>query len=74
MIATIDRLAAARAAALFVSDLSAAGNPTGPEVADAISRAVRAHGGSGGCAADVAAAYGDYPEQAARRMCWARNV
>jgi hypothetical protein len=74
MITTIDRLAAARAAALFVSDLSAKAHPTRREAAAVIRRSVRTHGGSRGCAADVAAAYGDYPDLAARRMCWARNV
>jgi hypothetical protein len=74
MITTIDRLTAARAAALFVSDLSAEADPTGPEVSAVIKRALRSHGGSRGCAADVAAAYGDYPELAVRRMRWARNI
>jgi hypothetical protein len=74
MIATTDPITAARAAALFVSDLSATGQPTGTEVADAIRRALRTHGGSRGCAADVASAYGDHPELAAPRMRWARRL
>jgi hypothetical protein len=74
MIATVDPLTAARAAALFVSDMSAKAHPTRPEVATVIRNSVRTHGGSRGCAADVAAAYGDCPELAARRMRWARKV
>ena len=74
MTMTVDPLAAARAAALFVSHLSADAHPTRPEVTAVIRRAVRAHGGSRGCAADLAAAYGDCPELAARRMRWARHV
>jgi hypothetical protein len=35
---------------------------------------VRVHGGSRGCAGEVAAAYGDYPEIAAARMRWARTL
>ena len=71
MIATTNPLTAARAAALFVSDLSAAGQPTGVLVEAAIKHSLQTHGGARGCAADVAAAYGDYPELAARRMRWA---
>jgi hypothetical protein len=74
MIATTDPITAARAEALFVSDLSVTGQPTGAEVAAAIRHSLRTHGGSRGCAADVAAAYGDYPELAAPRMRWARGV
>jgi hypothetical protein len=40
----------------------------------AIKRALQIYGGARGCAADVAAAYGDYPELAARRMRWARSL
>jgi hypothetical protein len=71
MIATTNPLTAARAAALFVSDLSAAGQPTEVLVEAAIKHSLQTHGGARGCAADVAAAYGDHPELAARRMRWA---
>jgi hypothetical protein len=71
---SIDLLTAARAEAVFASHLSAGSRPTRAVVAVAIERAVRAHGGVRGCAAEVAAAYGDYPETAARRMRWARQV
>jgi len=74
MITTHEHLTAARAAALFVSHLSTADQPTYAEVHAAITHAVRTHGGTRGCAADVAAAYGDHPETAAPRMRWARAV
>jgi hypothetical protein len=67
-------LLAARAEALFTSDLSARREYTQTEVAAAISHAMGAHNGIPGCGADVAAAYGEHPETAARRMRWARAV
>jgi hypothetical protein len=74
MIATTDPITAARAAALFVSDISATGRPTRAEAEEAIGRAIHAHNGIRGCVADMAATYGDYPELAAARMAWARGV
>ena len=74
MIARTNPLTAARAAALFVSDLSATEQSTGVLVEAAIKHSLRTHGGARGCAADVAAAYGDYPELAARRMRWAGSL
>jgi hypothetical protein len=74
MSATTEPLTAARAAALFVSDLSATDDLTTNEVAPAIQNALRTHGGTRGCAADLAYAYGDHPELAAPRMRWARSV
>jgi hypothetical protein len=74
MIATTNPLTAARAAALFVSDLSVTAQPTGVLVEAAIRHALQTRGGARGCAADVAAAFGDYPELAARRMRWARRL
>jgi hypothetical protein len=71
---TTDPLTAARAAALFVSDLSTSAHPTDTEIEAAIRHSLRTHGGIQGCSADVAAAYGDYPELAAPRMRWARGV
>jgi hypothetical protein len=68
------QLLAARAQALFTSDLSAHCEHIQTEVTAAIGRAFRTHGGIGGCAAEVAAAYGEQPETAARRMRWARAV
>ena len=69
-----DHLMSARADALFVSHLSAEHSPTRTEAETAIGEAVRAHGGTRGCAGEVAAAYGGYPETAAPRMRWARAV
>ncbi len=69
-----DRLIAARAEALFVSDLPRQCQPSQAAVAAAIKNAVRAHGGVRGCAGEVGAAYGDDPETAAARMRWARQV
>lgn len=71
---TTDAFTAARAAALFVSDVSVADHPTDVEVDAAIQGALRSRGGSRGCAADVAAAYGDHPELAAPRMRWALGI
>jgi hypothetical protein len=68
------QLLAARAAALFASDLSAGSRPTGAIVEAAIVRAVRAYGGTRGCVAAMAAAYGECPETAAPRMRWARRL
>jgi len=67
-------LAAARAEALFASGLPACSRPTGAAAAAAIKDALQAYGGTRGCACEVAAAYGEYPETAAPRMRWARQV
>ena len=64
----------ARAEALFTSDLSVRCDYTQVEVAAAIRRAIGTHHGLRGCAGEVAAAYGEHPETAARRMRWARTV
>ena len=71
---TTDPITTARAAALFLSDMSAADRPTRAQAEQAIGRTIRAHGGSRGCIADMAAYYGDYPELAVPRMAWARTV
>jgi hypothetical protein len=70
---TRDRLTAARAYALFASDLSAWDRPSPAAVTAAITSTVRAHG-TRGCACAAAAAYGEHPETAARRMRWARSL
>ncbi len=67
-----DTLSTVRAAALFVSDVSVHDHPSRDEIEAAIRRSLRTRGGSRGCTADVAAAYGDHPELAAPRMRWAR--
>jgi len=65
-------LLTARADALFTSDLSARCYHPEAEITAAIIRATRSHSAAGGCAAEVAAAYGEHPETAAPRMRWAR--
>ena len=74
MIHMRSQLLAARAAALFASDLPAGSRPSALVVGTAIAEAVRRCGGTRGCVARMAAAYGDYPEIAAPRMRWARGV
>ncbi len=66
-----DLLTAARAEALFSSDLSTGTEPTPAEIATAIRRSIRSHGGSRGCASALAWAFGDRPETAVPRMRWA---
>jgi hypothetical protein len=74
MNATIDSVTTARAAALFVSNLSATTCATDAEIAAAITGSLRSHGGTRSCEAEVAAVYGDYPELAAGRMRWALDT
>ena len=69
--AGIDNLTAARAEALFASDLSQWASPAEAEVAAAIKHALRVFGGTRGCAGEVAAAFGEHPETAVSRMRWA---
>jgi hypothetical protein len=69
-----DPLTAARAEALFTSRLATGSHPAHDVADDAIRVAVRARGGVRGCAAEVAAEYGDHPELAVPRMRWARGV
>ena len=69
-----DRLIAARAYALFASDLSSERRPSESAVAAAIKSAVATYGGVLGCAGEVGAAYGEHPETAAPRMRWARRL
>jgi len=61
------QLFTARAAALFASGLPAGSRPSAHIVDAAIAGAVRQCGGTRGCVAQMAAAYGDYPETAAQR-------
>ena len=68
------QLLAARAAALFASDVPAGSRPSRAAVAAAIAGAVHARGGMRGCVATLATAYGECPETAAPRMRWARGV
>jgi hypothetical protein len=71
---SLNVLATARAEALFTSHLSAGFDLTRADVTDAIRRAIRAHGGTRGCAIEVAGEYGDHPETAALRMRWALKI
>jgi hypothetical protein len=61
---------AARAEALFVSNLQSAEQPTPHQVRSAVTGTLRRLG-IRGCAAEVAWEFGDHPELAAARMCWA---
>jgi hypothetical protein len=65
---------AARSEALFASLLPSGAPPDRPTVTAAIRWAVHAYDGVGGCAAEMAAAYGKDPEVAAARMRWARHI
>jgi hypothetical protein len=70
----LDRLNAARATALFASDLPTQCHPSEAAVAAAIRSAVVAHGGVRACACEVATAYGEHPETAVTRMRWSRHI
>jgi hypothetical protein len=59
-----------RAEALFVSALQRSAQPQAHEVRGAVTEAIRQYG-SHGCAALVAAEFGEHPETAAARMSWA---
>jgi uncharacterized membrane protein len=63
-----------RAAAVFVSDLQPSDRPTPGQVAAAVLESLYAYGGATGCAAAVAAEYGEHPETAAARMRWALSL
>ena len=61
---------AVRAEALFVSTVQASEIPAADQVRNAVASTLRRLGVRG-CAAWVAGEYGDHPETAAARMCWA---
>ena len=67
MISTFE---AVRAEALFVSSLQCSESPAAEQVRSAVTAALRELG-SRGCAARVAAEFGDHPETAVARMSWA---
>jgi uncharacterized protein YheU (UPF0270 family) len=69
MISTVQDLAAE---ALFVSDLQPSQHPSPQTLEDAVTAMILRHG-SDGCAAAVAEEFGDHPESAVQRMCWARE-
>jgi hypothetical protein len=62
---------AARAEALFASTLQPSESPSTDQVRHAIATALR-RWGVRGCAARVAGEFGDQPDTAVARMCWAR--
>jgi hypothetical protein len=62
----------ARCLALFASGLQPSDAPTAETVAQAINRAIRRLGVRG-CVARMAQEFGDHPDAAATRMCWARR-
>jgi hypothetical protein len=64
-------ISAVRADALFASALQRSDEPSAGQVRQAIAAAIRVFGDLG-CAARVARAYGEHPETAVTRMCWAR--
>jgi hypothetical protein len=59
-----------RAEALFVSDVQRADRVDTSCIRSAVMRSVRRHGPRG-CAALVAHEFGEHPETAVSRMCWA---
>ena len=63
----------ARCLALFASGLQPSDAPTVETVARAIDRAIRRLGVRG-CVARMAQEFGDHPDAAATRMCWARQL
>ncbi|WP_229072484.1 hypothetical protein [Actinoplanes sp. DH11] len=69
MISTVNELAAE---ALFVSCLQPSECPNRETVQDAITTMILRYG-SDGCAAVVAAEFGDHPDVAVRRMAWVRT-
>ena len=68
MISTVQDVAAE---ALFASDVQPSECPSRKTVEDAVTAMILRHG-SEGCAAVVAAEFGD-PDMAVRRMSWARR-
>ena len=63
----------ARCVALFASGLQPSEAPTAETVAQAINRSIRRLGVRG-CVARMAQEFGDHPDAAATRMCWARQL
>ena len=59
-----------RAEALFVSTLEPSGSPSSEQVRRVVATTLRRLG-IGGCAARAAAEFGDHPDTAVARMCWA---
>jgi hypothetical protein len=66
-------ISAVRADAVFVSGLQRCDEPSASQARKAVAAAIGAFGCSG-CAGRVAQEFGDHPETAVIRMCWARAV
>jgi hypothetical protein len=64
---------ASMANALFVSTLQPSEHPAAAQVEDAIVTSLRVYH-EAGCAARMAAEYGEHPEEAASRMRWALSL
>ena len=64
---------ASMANALFVSSLQPSDHPAAAQVEDAIVTSLRTYR-EAGCAARMAAEYGEHPEEAASRMRWALSI
>jgi hypothetical protein len=62
-----------RCVALFASGLQPSDAPNAETVAQAINRAI-GRLGVRGCVARMAQEFGDHPDAAATRMCWARQL
>jgi hypothetical protein len=60
-----------QAEALFASSLQPSDRPTPRETRAAIDATLLVYGGPAGCAARLAAEYGEHPEVAVLRMRWA---
>jgi hypothetical protein len=60
--------------ALFASSLQPSEHPTVVGIREAVALSLRRHGGRAGCAALVAAEFGEHPETAVVRMRWALAV
>jgi hypothetical protein len=63
----------ARSEALFASELQPSDASSADMVTKAIDRAVQRYG-VGGCVGRMAQEFGDHPDAAAERMCWARPL
>ena len=62
-----------RAEALFASTLQPSGSPSSEQVRRVVATTLRRLG-TGGCAARTAAEFGDHPDTAVARMCWALST
>jgi hypothetical protein len=63
-----------RAEVLFASALPTGSRVTAAQLDDTIAETLRARGGVTGCAAEMAAVFGESPGFAAERMRWALRV